>query len=45
MQVENLVVHRVVQNVIFIRNSEDMSLDSPNLSPVSISYLQWMPLQ
>lgn len=47
MQVENLTVHRVIQNAILIRNSlqKDRSLDSPNLGPVSKSYMRWVPLQ
>lgn len=47
MQVENWTVHRVIQNAILIRNwlQKDTSLDSPNLSPVSESYTQWVPIQ
>lgn len=44
MQVENLTVHR---NALLIRSSlqKDMSLDSSNLSPISVSCIQWVPIQ
>lgn len=44
MQVENLTVHR---KALLIRSSlqKDMSLDSSNLSPISVSCIQWVPIQ